>query len=148
MEKGSWPEKGSVMANFRKKPVVIEARQLINNNDDRAEGGLDELTKWVNFNGGRATHNGTNILINTLEGVMTVGYRDWIIRGVKGEFYPCKPDIFEFTYEPVDDPIEHVWRRPQLGEPREEGGVCVKCGRYANAEGTQRCTPWGEEGPQ
>ena len=43
------------------------------------------------------------VFINTLEGTMYAKVGDWIIRGVKGEFYPCKPDIFEATYEPVDD---------------------------------------------
>jgi hypothetical protein len=43
------------------------------------------------------------MLIETLEGVMRAEVGDWIIRGVKGEFYPCKPDIFAATYEPVDE---------------------------------------------
>lgn len=90
------------MAKYRKKPVVIEARQLVNNNDNSAPGGLDELTAWVNREGGKASHNGTDILIDTLEGAMRAGYQDWIIRGVKGEFYPCKPDIFAATYEPAE----------------------------------------------
>ena len=42
---------------------------------------------------------GEGLCIETLEGKMTVSYGDWIIRGVKGEFYPCKPDVFEETYE-------------------------------------------------
>lgn len=41
--------------------------------------------------------------VRTLEGEMRCGYGDWLIRGVKGEVYPCKPDIFEMTYEAVDD---------------------------------------------
>lgn len=46
--------------------------------------------------------NEGKIYIETLEGVMTATEGDWIIKGVNGEFYPCKPDIFEKTYEPVE----------------------------------------------
>ena len=78
---------------FRKKPVVIEAVQY--------DGGIE-----LDFFGGdervSATGEGTGILIHTLEGVMRADKGDWIIRGIKGELYPCKPDIFEATYEPVD----------------------------------------------
>ncbi len=45
----------------------------------------------------------TGITIQTLEGKMNAGYGDWIIKGVKGEFYPCKPDIFDATYEAVEE---------------------------------------------
>ena len=48
-----------------------------------------------------ATYNGEQLLISTLEGQMRADVGDWVIRGVKGEFYPCKPDIFAATYEPV-----------------------------------------------
>ena len=77
------------MAKYRKKPVVIEARQL-------ADGNFDEILGWVD--GGNETLTG--IEVPTLEGVMLATLGDWIIQGVKGEFYPCKPDIFEATYEP------------------------------------------------
>jgi hypothetical protein len=43
-------------------------------------------------------------MIATLEGDMMVSENDWVIKGVKGELYPCKPDIFEMTYEPVEEP--------------------------------------------
>ena len=46
----------------------------------------------------------TNLRIKTLEGTMRVDLGDWIIRGIAGEFYPCKPDIFAATYEPVEEP--------------------------------------------
>ena len=79
---------------FRKKPVVIEAEQFTHENKDRC----------FNFiNGNRyadRSADGQPILrIDTLEGEMTAQIGDWIIKGVKGEFYPCKPDIFEATYE-------------------------------------------------
>ena len=78
---------------FRKKPVVIEACQWT--------GDLDALRAWSAplsppFPGGVVS--GT-LLIETPEGEMVANVGDWIIRGVKGEFYPCKPDIFAATYE-------------------------------------------------
>ena len=86
---------------FCKKPVVIQAFQFETNNDGGEN--MDAVMNWVNAGQQEAiaTHNGTNIFIKTLEGVMKANVGDWIIRGVSGEFYPCKPDIFERTYEPV-----------------------------------------------
>ena len=81
---------------YRKKPVVIEAVQL-------AEDSLDELAEFCGFNI-RDVENplyGSGIVIETLEGNMLARKGDWIIKGVNGEFYPCKPDIFEKTYEKV-----------------------------------------------
>lgn len=83
---------------FRKKPVVIEARQLTVFN-------LEELEQWCggSIKGLRLPAKERVIHIQTLEGEMEAKIGDWIIRGVKGEFYPCKPDIFEATYEKVED---------------------------------------------
>lgn len=85
---------------FRKKPVVIEAFQYQNNHD--------EVFEWArNASDGNGTHlhflNGF-LYVETLEGTMHVKPNDWVICGVKGEFYPCKPDIFEATYEAVTEP--------------------------------------------
>ena len=81
---------------FRKKPVVIEAWQ---NTDDPKSPPLWLNDAWrdakVQFAGGG------RIDIHTLEGTMRAELGDWIICGVKGELYPCKPDIFEATYEAV-----------------------------------------------
>lgn len=92
---------------FRKKPVVIEAKQFTTNNEVGSPQ-MDSVVNWVNQ--GRDTagawHNGTDIFIVTLEGEMRATVGDWIIKGVKGEFYPCKPDIFEATYEAVEDGAE------------------------------------------
>ena len=85
------------MGRYRKRPVVIEARRFDTNNDDGSH--LDALVKWI---GDTGTHDGTRLYVETLEGVMTADVGDWIIRGVAGEFYPCKPDIFAATYEAVD----------------------------------------------
>ena len=90
---------------FRKKTVVIEAEQFITNNEVGSPN-MDKIVNWINQGKNpderHAWHNGTLIFIHTLEGVMTADVKDWIIRGVQGEFYPCKPDIFEQTYEPVE----------------------------------------------
>lgn len=77
------------MGMYRKKPVVIEARQYTRN-------GL-EAESVANWCGGSQTNDGC--IIATLEGDHLASYGDWIIKGVNGEFYPCKPDIFEKTYE-------------------------------------------------
>lgn len=90
------------MPAFRKKPVEIEARQLTDTN-------AGEIVQWVNINspdastawmrgGPRGGSKGGTVYIRTLEGTHHASVGDWIIKGVQGEFYPCKPDIFEATY--------------------------------------------------
>jgi hypothetical protein len=79
---------------YRKKPVVIEAMQWTGDNPK-------DCMRFVES--GVADVNGDEILIKTLEGAMSASKNDWIIKGIKGEFYPCKPDIFEATYEKVDE---------------------------------------------
>ena len=87
---------------FRKKPVIIEAKQFRTNNEPNGSPHMDELIRWVNGRRGNiAHHDGTDIFIETLEGTHRAVVGDWIIRGVAGEVYPCKPQIFEATYEPV-----------------------------------------------
>ena len=80
---------------WRKVPVVVEAMQLMGYESAVA------IKEWVgpqcNIDRGDAT-----IAIHTLEGIMVAAEGDWIIRGVQGEFYPCKPDIFEMTYEAAE----------------------------------------------
>lgn len=80
---------------FRKKPVVIEAYQWINPNTVEGEARVDNKDVY------RDKDSSTGWSINTLEGKHEVTNYDWIITGVKGEKYPCKPDIFEMTYEEV-----------------------------------------------
>jgi len=80
---------------FRKRPVVIEAMQWNGVNPLECE----EFCPTVQ----RIPNNPTSLLIPTLEGDHTCSLGDWIIKGVNGEFYPCKPDIFEKTYEKVED---------------------------------------------
>lgn len=81
------------MPKFTKKPVEIEAVQF-------KSGEQDSDLAWAVIDGViRYTEQGT-MLIKTLEGVMEAQPGDWIIRGIKGELYPCKPDIFAATYDP------------------------------------------------
>lgn len=79
---------------FRKKPVVVQAIQFLGYNKDK-------VTEFLGSDTDYAT--GSKIEIATLEGVMTANIGDWVIRGLKGEHYPCKPDIFEKTYEEIKD---------------------------------------------
>ena len=92
---------------YRKKPVVIEAIQWSgNHNKQEIENFVDKKLKYE-LESETAYVAGVappffSLLIETLEGNMKAMPFDWIIKGIKGEFYPCKPDIFEATYEPVD----------------------------------------------
>lgn len=87
------------MAKFRKKPVVINAMQFNGHN-------RWQMMQWVHDDGLAPTtwvfDNG-QFFIETLEGRMEVLPGDWVICGVRGEYYPCKPDIFAATYEVVSD---------------------------------------------
>lgn len=98
---------------YRKKPVLVEAFQMT---PERRTNNID-WPEWMNraWNQDRGTPgslypttegsgSGT-ISIGTLEGELLVSWGDWIIRGIKGEIYPCKPDIFEATYEVADQPF-------------------------------------------
>ena len=91
---------------YRKKPVVVEAVQF-NGTDESAEWLLPQLIS------GEIGRSCNKLYIKTLEGVMEANVGDYIIKGVNGEFYPCKPDIFEKTYEPLK---------------------CAKCGEVINTE--------------
>ena len=81
---------------YRKKPVVIEA--MLHDGKD-TYGIID----WIDQTGADAVFDPEDgaICIKTLEGIMAASPGDFIIRGVNGEFYPCKPDIFAKTYEPA-----------------------------------------------
>lgn len=107
---------------FRKKPVTITAVEW-DGTTDRAT----EIIDWILAAGGSATYRcdrpggcpGTddahNLLIRTLEGDMLASPGDWIIRGVAGEHYPCRPDIFAETYEPAD--TEPTTSAPDAADP-------------------------------
>lgn len=88
------------MGQFRKKPVVIEAFQWEPGCAFPAPA-FNELPPLARIVGDDRTPDEHYLAIQTLEGTMRANPGDWIIKGVKGEFYPCKPDIFEATYEAV-----------------------------------------------
>ena len=83
---------------YRKKPIVIEARQIVGYTDML---GPDGIAAWCGGTPAQEDPGPAYMLIPTREGVMRADVRDWIIKGIAGEFYPCKPDIFEATYERV-----------------------------------------------
>ena len=85
-----------MIKKYRKKPVVIEAVQWDSTNALELHDWMGESAKIDLFK--------NEIIIHTLEGDMTASKGDYIIKGVDGEFYPCKPDIFEKTYEEVFEP--------------------------------------------
>ncbi len=89
---------------YRKKPVVIEAMQF-----DGSRASIDACCRWVNAGADEpildyiftGPDDVKDVQVFTLEGPLNVSPGDWIIRGVQGEFYPCKPEIFNETYEPA-----------------------------------------------
>lgn len=92
---------------FRKKPVTIEAEQYQPFN--KVDGVVELIeTKYKDFDGHDYVNPEQKVVkawVETLEGKMNVSPGDWIITGVKGEKYPCKPDIFEMTYEKVEESL-------------------------------------------
>lgn len=100
-----------MLNRYRKKPVVIEAikwtgqnhREMFDFLSDDKDSDLnymDSTGKNFRIDHGRVD---CGLIIKTLEGDHIASHGDYIIKGIKGEFYPCKPDIFELTYEPVHD---------------------------------------------
>ncbi len=100
-----------MITTFRKKPVEIEAFQMTKERRRDSRDWPEWLNKAWNFDWHEPgavscedfpNSDGTDRLqIQTLEGVHTVNWDDWIIQGVAGELYPCKPHIFDATYDPV-----------------------------------------------
>lgn len=87
---------------YRKKSVVVEAVQFCGSSTD-----ISVINEWMVTGVYKPlkihTRDYRPMQIQTLEGVMTANPHDWIIKGVAGEFYPCKPDIFEMTYEAIKE---------------------------------------------
>ena len=86
------------MGKYRKRPIVIDAVQFMGDNDGDC---LDFL--GMRNNPPNPLDTKRNLYIDTLEGRMLVSIGDWIIRGINGEFYPCKSDIFDKTYEKLEE---------------------------------------------
>lgn len=95
---------------FRKRPVVVEAMQYpgLRELDEALE-----VIRWIRSNGGKERQSG-GLLIKTLHGEARVDPGDWVIRGPQGDFWPCKPDIFEDSYEQFGEVAEG-----KLGETLE-----------------------------
>ena len=92
------------MARFKKKPVVIDAFQWTGG-PNQTEDPIWAI-EAIRNGSMRIVNPGTSrvaLMIETLEGPIRASQDDWIIRGIKGELYPCKPDIFEITYERVEN---------------------------------------------
>ena len=84
------------MNKYKKKPIVVEAMQYDGIN-------IEEIIIKLGVPEYGCDLISDDVTIPTLEGEMTVKVNDWIIKGINGEFYPCKPDIFEKTYERVEE---------------------------------------------
>ena len=87
--------------------IWIGLEYFCNENDEYWNMSDEEFANFAKSVNGRSFHyeNKGALYIDTLEGTMKADINDWIIKGVKGEYYPCKPDIFENTYEEVKDEI-------------------------------------------
>lgn len=95
---------------YRKKPVVVDAMQF-----DGSAQSAGEIIRWVNSNGGQATlDQGKTLVIHTMEGPMSGPSGWWVIRGIKGEFYPCEGEVFDGSYdlEPIECAVCHRERTP------------------------------------
>ncbi len=111
------------MARFRKKPVEIEALQWTGHNHRpmfEFLGGSENEYLIANGKNFYINHSKVvgGLVIKTLEGEHLASIDDWIIKGVKGEFYPCKPDVFDLTYEPIAvDPAVSPAQQPSPTYP-------------------------------
>ena len=91
------------MDKYRKKPVVIEAAQLHAGNAQALSEQMVKDGYEVSTYSQPPMRAVSGLTIRTLEGDMIASYGDWIIKGVQGEYYPCKPDIFEKTYDKAEE---------------------------------------------
>ena len=96
-----------MLKKYRKKPVVIDAFQMTRERRwDNSEWPTWLYEAWQRAPGENALwsnpdESADTLVCGTLEGVHVITFGDWIIQGVKGEIYPCKPDIFQMTYEEI-----------------------------------------------
>ena len=123
------------MAQYRKKPVVIEAIQFNGKN-------AEEIEQWSNNNvkSGPVSEDTLSrdyLEIETLEGTMTAQPNDYVIKGVNGEFYPCKPDIFEKTY----DSEVTTFKERLIKEQEELNDKLVKLYEFGSTEKFKEIDP-------
>ena len=123
-----------MIQKFKKKPVVIEALKWDGKN-------FDEVSNFThNFHGHKVAYEDAEELsietgfyhIETLEGLMKASPGDWIIKGVNGEFYPCKPDIFEKTYDVASCPVQSKYGEQHRRKPE-------KCYAKETNQGAENC---------
>ena len=112
---------------YRKKPVVIEAVQWTGENHAEMCEFIDPEVFEIKPKEG--------LIIHTLEGDHHASPGDYIIKGVNGEFYPCKPDIFAKTYEPVTLTPPNEWLSVEERLPKEKQRVIVRCERVGTSVG-------------
>lgn len=93
------------MPTFKKKPKVVDAVRYLGCGNVENHATPEWLFEALESGTVKVGEDGS-MIIETLEGQMTVSDGDWIIRGLKGELYPCKPDIFAETYEPTEEKQE------------------------------------------
>jgi hypothetical protein len=116
------------MPRFRKKPVEIEAMQYPGM---REHAEAAEVLRWLEEHGVSNYHD-RGLIIRTLEGDMLAQPGDWIIKGVQGEFYPCKPDIFEATYESANIPEDPLLGLATTRQLLSELQARAEVGGYAD----------------
>lgn len=122
------------MPMFRKKPVVIDAFQV----PSEGETVCAAMQAFLASSGSDIENTGEGgLFIHTLEGRMEARPGDYIIKGVQGEFYPCKPDIFEATYEAVIPATMGFGKRsdPPCDECYPDGSCSINCGPAGAPEG-------------
>ncbi len=137
------------MPKFRKLPVVIEA-VLYDWDESNEPQGMDEAQDAVaDFMEGNLSAIGEILEIETLEGTMDAVKGDYIIKGIAGEFYPCKPDIFAKTYEKVNEPVctapqdpNHELTEDEVATLASNGSLC-DC-TWVELDGTEHPIEEGE----
>lgn len=108
---------------YVKRPVEVEAVQWTGKN-------TDEILEFTNHT---AKATGKFIEIPTLEGTMNASPNDYIIKGVHGEFYPCKPYVFRETYENYDDGIDVSVKKQYINQPRAKEKRIISCKKIKKA---------------
>lgn len=86
-----------MVKKYRKKPMVVDTIQYDGTNQK-------EIEEWTNYYA--FEKQGRGFVVETLEGFIHISKGDWVVRGIKGEYWPVKPDIFALTYEEVQDGTE------------------------------------------
>lgn len=114
--KYSYNKKGDIkmIKKYAKKPVVIEAVQWTGLNLNEVKEFVGDSLKYDIYDAAWQVGKGrphVDMVIKTLEGDHIVSEKDYIIKGIKGEFYPCKPDIFEETYDLAEERVGDVLER-------------------------------------